>query len=460
MMQHVFGLFLVQFSFQMLEAISPASLLEKSTGLESVVESVTERKGQGFCVSLSECAAKNWQIAWRSGGGHGAREWYQRRRSLNTHVMLGYADSAGKLHHAWWFQTPSHWAQGWHPYNTYGARYPDIEVTNAIDGRTFIGELMTSSHSHSVLSMADNTGGCECSNNQQIGGRICLRNTVPSNRLHWECRNANYRVPDTIDFPYIRGWRTTPGGSSCGTSGLSHEPWHGGSDLCALYGPTSVVILTGPKPPDPTPAPTAPPTLYPTVAPSPGSPLCSTLTTCGNAGWKQAWRSDDSKAWSTPLETHVMLGYVDAFVQLHHAWYFQTPPSWRNTHPYDLTYDTVQKTVTRAADGKTYQGELVSSKLNYHGACECPQGHGGTWGRVCLRKPSPSHGASWRCGIWQSRVPVDIDFPYLRGFNLGNGCGHSSLSHYDWNQGPTLCSQYQQSTYGRESAIIMTGTFS
>lgn len=463
MMQYIFGLFLLQSTFEMLGAISPASLLQKSTGLESVEEelvdeSVMETEGQRFCVSLSDCSALGWQIAWRSGS---YREWRQRRRSLNSHVILGYADSAGKLHHAWYFKTPTRWAKGLHPYRIYLDKVPNLKVTNVEDGRTFVGELVTSSYTstsdfRSLRSLL--VGGCECSDQQQIGGKICLRKTAPASGS-WQCGNAGDRVPIDIDFPYIKGWKANHVGVLCGTSGLSHYHYTSGPNLCLQYGAMSVVILTGPKPAAPTTAAPAPPTDYPTRPPSSGSPLCSTLTTCGSAGWTEAWRSDDSKIWSTALQTHVMLGYVDTSGQLHHAWYFPTPLSWMNTHPYDLDYDVALLTATRAADGKTYTGQLVSSKWNYHGACECGRGHGGHWGRVCLRKASPIHGR-WTCGYGQNRVPADIDFPYLRGFDLGNGCGHSSLSHYNWNEGEIMCSQYLGSKYGRKSAIIMTGTFS
>ena len=40
-------------------------------------------------------------------------------------------------------------------------------------------------------------------------------------------------------------------------------------------------------------------------------------------------------------------------------------------------------------------------------------------------------------------VSEEIDFPYIRGYGRGNGCGSSSLSFYNWNSGPKFCGDYK-----------------
>lgn len=175
--------------------------------------------------------------------------------------------------------------------------------------------------------------------------------------------------------------------------------------------------------------PTAPPT------PAPAAQSCSNKADCLAKGWKLMWTGGEAKT-VLPLGEITLIGYMTPGGDLLHAWHFQTPMSWTAEHPLDLFYDvTSDLEVTRLSDGLKYTGELVTSYGNYGGGCECGKG-GGAWGRVCLRKPNADIG----CGKSETRVPEEIDFPYLRAYGRST-CDSCicSLSHYNWNAGTDYC---------------------
>ena len=90
-----------------------------------------------------------------------------------------------------------------------------------------------------------------------------------------------------------------------------------------------------------------------------------------------------------------------------HAWFFETPGSWRLGHPYTLQHQTDAITATRATDGTMYEGELVTDLSNYNGGCECQINDGtpGPWGRICLRSKTPPSGG-WTCTGAGGAVPI------------------------------------------------------
>jgi len=169
--------------------------------------------------------------------------------------------------------------------------------------------------------------------------------------------------------------------------------------------------------------------------PAPAAQGCSNKADCLAKGWKLMWTGGEAKT-VLPLGEITLIGYMTPAGELLHAWHFKTPTSWKAQHPLDLFYDiTSDLEVTRLKDGFTYTGELVTSYGNYGGGCECEKG-GGTWGRICLRKPNAEIG----CGKSATRVPKEIDFPYLRAYDRSS-CAtcQCALSHYNWNLGTDYC---------------------
>ncbi|CAE7208758.1 unnamed protein product [Symbiodinium natans] len=183
---------------------------------------------------------------------------------------------------------------------------------------------------------------------------------------------------------------------------------------------------------------------------------CSDLTECEGVGWQTTWTSGSFTSYAVPLGTMVLLGFVKEDTgEMVHAWFFETPGSWRLGHPYTLQHQTDAITATRATDGTMYEGELVTDLSNYNGGCECQINDGtpGPWGRICLRSKTPPSGG-WTCTGAGGAVPIEIDFPYIRGWAAGTGCGTSSLSYYNWNSGPNFCSSGYKVIIMTNSAVL------
>ncbi|CAE7707366.1 unnamed protein product [Symbiodinium pilosum] len=134
---------------------------------------------------------------------------------------------------------------------------------------------------------------------------------------------------------------------------------------------------------------------------------CSSLSECEGKGWKKTWTSGTDTKFSKALGSWVLLGYVKDNGEMSHAWFFKTPESWKSTHPYKLQH----------------KGDMIKAIRH--------------WGRICLREKTPPSGG-WKC---DGKGNAEIDFPYVRGYGSGNGCGSSSLSSFNWNAGTNFCSQ-------------------